>query len=202
MSSIQQNKQECECESELECPICMDTIILGKNIVTTECGHTFHSSCLMTSVAHRGFGCPYCRSVMATEISEPEEEDQDGEYEDDDDWEEIYDDYALRGFRFLMNRISGEESDEADLNEELEYEENRDGEIRVSQTVDGPSIEQITQSLVQSGVTMEDMIKSYVYGFDTAYENESLRIAEGQIYGKVSHIIIRHRARLSTSNIV
>jgi hypothetical protein len=131
---------------------------------------------------------------MATDISEPKEEEE-GDYEDDDDWEEIYDDYALRGFRFLMNRISGEEPDEADLDEELEYEEDREAVIE-----DGPSIEQITQSLIQSGVTMEDMIKSYVYGFDTAYENESLRIAEGQIYGKISHIIVRHRARSSILN--
>ena len=65
------------CENQ-ECPICMDPIEGAKNSITTECGHAFHATCLMTSVAHNGFGCPYCRTAMA-EV--PEEEDD----EDDED---------------------------------------------------------------------------------------------------------------------
>ena len=84
----------------------MDPITGEKNKVTTECGHCFHTSCLMTSVAHNGFGCPYCRSAMA---KEPEEDESVYSDEDDDDFIEPYDDYALRGFRFLMC----EERDEA-----------------------------------------------------------------------------------------
>ena len=63
-----------------ECPICMDCILDTKNRVTTECGHCFHTNCLMTSVAHNGFGCPYCRTAMAKKVvkevvvpSEPDE---------------------------------------------------------------------------------------------------------------------------------
>ena len=48
-----------------ECPICMDDIDDICNKITTECGHTFHCSCLMRNVAHNGFACPYCRCVMA-----------------------------------------------------------------------------------------------------------------------------------------
>jgi hypothetical protein len=64
-----------------DCPICMEQIeSFTKNCVTTECGHCFHTSCLMTSVAHNGFGCPYCRTAMAKKVvreavipSEPDE---------------------------------------------------------------------------------------------------------------------------------
>ena len=63
----------------IECPICMDSIEISTNCVTTECGHCFHTNCLMKSIAHNGFGCPYCRTKMA---EEPEEEED--EYEEED----------------------------------------------------------------------------------------------------------------------
>ena len=101
----------------IECPICMDTIeSTTRNCVATECGHCFHTNCLMTSVAHNGFGCPYCRTEMAKEVAEDEEseyDDEEDEYED-----EQYDDYALRGMRFFNNIVNGEEHDQADLDEE------------------------------------------------------------------------------------
>ena len=53
-----------------ECPICMDDIDITKNCTTTECGHRFHASCLMTNVSHNGFSCPYYRTVMAEEFEE------------------------------------------------------------------------------------------------------------------------------------
>lgn len=68
----------------VECPICMDCILDTKNRVTTECGHCFHTNCLMTSVAHNGFGCPYCRTSMAEEIKDDDEDEDD----DDDDCED------------------------------------------------------------------------------------------------------------------
>ena len=67
----------------IDCPICMDCIeSTTKNCVTTECGHCFHTNCLMKSVAHNGFGCPYCRTVMA---EQPEEDDDDDSFWADED---------------------------------------------------------------------------------------------------------------------
>ena len=81
----------------IDCPICMDCIeSTTKNCVTTECGHCFHTNCLMQSVAHNGFGCPYCRSTMA-EVPEEEESDWSHEEEDEEE-EEMFDEDALRGF--------------------------------------------------------------------------------------------------------
>jgi len=64
----------------IECPICMDVIEGEKNKITTDCGHCFHANCLMTNVAHNGFGCPYCRTAMAAEPADNNsDEDEDGE---------------------------------------------------------------------------------------------------------------------------
>lgn len=49
-------------EVEVEdCPICMEAINYGRNMIVTECGHNFHYTCL---TKHTGNGCPCCRSVL------------------------------------------------------------------------------------------------------------------------------------------
>ncbi len=48
-----------------DCPICYDTLDFGgKNCMRTECGHEFHTSCIMTTIHNSGFKCPYCREMM------------------------------------------------------------------------------------------------------------------------------------------
>lgn len=120
--------------SVIDCPICMDAIVGTVNQVTTECGHCFHTNCLMSSVAFNGFGCPYCRTVMAEkqkkshkddEDSDSEDsEDDDSDYEDDED-DSLFDSYTenqtLRGFRLFTNNIQGLEHDELDIVDETEY---------------------------------------------------------------------------------
>ena len=98
-----------------ECPICMEPIESTRNCTTTECGHCFHAKCLMTSVAHNGFGCPYCRTRMADDVA-----DEESEYDDESESveDELYDDYALRGLRFFNNNLDGEAHDEEDVEEE------------------------------------------------------------------------------------
>ena len=88
---------------ETECPICMEIIDLCKNCATTECGHQFHSNCLMKNIAFNGFGCPYCRFEMVEEIDDSDEEDEredrdderedDGEEEEENEEEEEDEDY-------------------------------------------------------------------------------------------------------------
>lgn len=72
----------------IECPICMDIIDLNNNCIKTECGHMFHSSCLMKNISHNGFNCPYCRNVMAEEPEEEEDTDDDEYNEDEEEGEE------------------------------------------------------------------------------------------------------------------
>jgi hypothetical protein len=140
--------------NENECPICMDDIHMGqKNVVTTECGHMFHCSCLMQNVSHNGFNCPYCRTVMA---EEPPIEDDHDDYTDYDEYE-IFDDDALTSFRMFHQRNTGE-----DVEEELEAEEDEAVEDQQELT-NAPNLETIVEQLTTRGVTFEDLVKCVLW---------------------------------------
>ncbi|KAH3758961.1 von Willebrand factor [Pelomyxa schiedti] len=46
-----------------DCPICLAPMVKGKAIFTTDCGHTFHFTCLKQSVATGTITCPLCRHL-------------------------------------------------------------------------------------------------------------------------------------------
>jgi hypothetical protein len=167
----------------------MDPIEGAKNSVTTDCGHAFHATCLMTSVAHNGFGCPYCRTAMAQVPEEEDDDDSEGEYDDD----EIVDDDALRGFRFFMNNLTGEAHEEEDIAEEdvyIEYQNNTEPEEPEEPEVPVPTASFIAQKLTQQGITMEDLVKTLLLHHDE-YEsqNEQLERVDSEMFGRLRVII-------------
>jgi hypothetical protein len=176
-----------------ECPICMDAIDVTKNCVTTECGHCFHASCLMSNVAHNGFGCPYCRTSMADEPESDGEDDDESQswYSDDEEDRELYDEYALRGMRFMMNNLNGQAHDILDVHDENEYE----NELRA--VVEGnysnvPNASYISQKLIAQGVTMEDLVMVLMNDhaeYDQPNLNELLNDKDSEIFGKMRIII-------------
>ena len=171
----------------VECPICMDEIVNINNRVTTECGHCFHTNCLMTSVAHNGFGCPYCRSKMAEAPEEEEEED----WEEED--EELYDDYALRGLRFFTNNLTGIEHEEEDLEEE-EDEANDDDEDIPEEQENKPTPAFVTEKLTAQGVTMEDLVKCMLMNHGEYDSNEEeFNTVDNVVFGKLRIIISNYR---------
>jgi hypothetical protein len=168
-------------EEIIECPICMDEINGEKNKVTTECGHCFHTSCLMKNVAHNGFGCPYCRDAMAEEVESDEEYDEfsiDEEEEGPD-----YNDNVLRGARWLFQRVEGEEvDDDEDSVLDEEEEELEDDAV--------PSVDYITEKLIQQGVTMKQLLKSILLFDHIEYQDdESFERENNQLFGKLRIII-------------
>jgi len=174
-----------------ECPICMDPIeSTTRNCVSTECGHCFHTNCLMTSVAHNGFGCPYCRTKMAEEVAE-----ENSDYDDESESEEYeqYDDYALRGLRLFNNNINGEEHDQEDLDDEGEdAEESEDEEVveEAEEAVAPPPVSYVAQKLVEQGVTMETLLKAVLCSVNN-YERdyEDFERVENEIFGRVQTIL-------------
>ena len=175
-----------------ECPICMDPIeSTTRNCVSTECGHCFHTNCLMTSVAHNGFGCPYCRTKMAEEVA-----DEDSEYDDDE--EEIYeqyDDYVLRGLRLFNNNINGEEHDQEDLDDEVAEDEEvaedaEEVEEEAEEEVAPPPVSYVAQKLIEQGITMEQLLKAVLCSFND-YERhyEDFERVENEIVGRISTIL-------------
>ena len=178
-----------ECVECGECPICMEELQIGKNCVTTECGHRFHTNCLMTSVAHNGFGCPYCRSVMAEEVIE--DEDEEDEYEEDDEEDDEDDDNALRGFRFFFNNINGNEH----CDEDTAAEDVRNAYVQTQleeQTVEEqaiPSAAFVTQKLIEQGVTMEQLVKALLSGHEEYQNVDHIERADDELFGKTRIII-------------
>lgn len=171
----------------VDCPICMDVIEMTKNFTTTDCGHCFHTNCLMQSVAHNGFGCPYCRTKMAEE-PEPDEESEWSEVSDDDE-AEPFDDSALNGLRWLMMRSEGEEIPEDDIEEEEEEEEEEQDEPEVP-AIPKPTASFITEKLMRRGITFEDMVKVLLLQHEE-YENESEdhETTDDKIFGEMRIII-------------
>ena len=134
----------------MECPICLDNINTEKNCVTTECGHKFHASCLLSSVAHSNFACPCCRY----ELAEQPENSDDG-YSDDE--EEVDDDEIYQNMRWLFQRAEGEELEEDELYDD--DEEDDEEEVR-----DVP-ISYIVDNLRDLNYNFEDIVKVLVNDF-------------------------------------
>lgn len=108
-----------------ECPICLEPI--GEtNVMTTECGHTFHASCMIKNLrvsAH----CPMCRGVLDHEHRHAERDRRQREEGlwinfTDDDVDELVDLLTERNGRNLtaaeesVNDILSASGDENDRN--------------------------------------------------------------------------------------
>ena len=68
-------------EEQPECPICFEVIHETVNRTITECGHCFHSSCLIKHTVLTNMGCPLCRYVLADIPDSESEFDSDMESE-------------------------------------------------------------------------------------------------------------------------
>lgn len=184
----------------MDCPICMDVIEMNKNCITTECGHCFHASCLMKSIAHTGFGCPYCRTAMAEvenirghHVIEDDEDDDDYLAGDD---EEIFDDYALRGFRFFWNNINEEEIDEEDDADEEQEDEWVDDADAGEEDENIPSPQYVADKLKRQGVTYDELVHLLLYKDHEEYDNDdndAVDRLDGQVFGKIRIIVSNYQ---------
>ena len=176
----------------IECPICMDQIEEEKNRVTTECGHCFHASCLMTNVAHNGFGCPYCRTAMTEEVASVNSDEEYDDFSFDSQEEEgpDYNDHVLRGARWMFQRAEGEEVDDSDDSES----ESDDEEAERVEVEPRPSVDYIVERLVQRGVSMEDLVKSILLRDHDEYQfHDEFERGDGELFGKLRIIISNFR---------
>jgi len=173
------------CVNQQDCPICMDVIEFNKNCVTTECGHCFHTNCLMTSIAHNGFGCPYCRTAMA-EKPAAEEDDNSLWVEE----EELFDDYALTSFRMFNQRINDEE-----VEEEPEEEEDDEEEEQEEEPTPVPNANYVADKLKQQGITYEDLVKCILLNHEEYDEHENIN----EEFTRVDNVVFG-RFRIIISN--
>jgi hypothetical protein len=179
----------------IECPICYDNIGLTNNI-TTECGHIFHASCIMTNISVNGFSCPCCRTAMVQE-----EKKNDYDVTDDDDWdedtieevEEPFSDDSLRGLRLLTSLLEGEPQDQADIVAEFQYNESQDDELEHIPGI-APPHEDISRCLREQGLTYEQLV-AWILLDHEEYETQELALEEysGDIWNKLRLLIQNYR---------
>ena len=177
------------------CPICMDCISSDTNRVTTECGHCFHTNCLMANVAHNGFGCPYCRTVMAEEPDEDEDEydedtisvisveDSHGETEN-----EYYSQLALRSIRYLFQEAGEEVEDDEDDEDEDEYPK--------------PPLEFLVQKMIEEGFTFERLLKVCLIEHEEYNDiEEEIQEEEDKIFEALRILISNYVAPQETNDV-
>lgn len=51
-----------------ECVICLECVNPEKNCCVTDCGHKFHTNCLLKNCERNNFNCPMCRHTMVEQI--------------------------------------------------------------------------------------------------------------------------------------
>ena len=194
----------------MECPICMDCLDYESNCIVTECGHKFHANCLMTSVAHNGFGCPCCRTEMA---KEPEESVYDSDEDDDESFDADPNDdivwsttnSALRGARWMFQRI---ENDDQDDEEDIEISNETSPADNATMSEDDstietndicpPSAKYVSDKLMQTGITVEELVNyiltsdysvtdQYMYSYTKEEQKES-----NKVFGQIRKIVCRY----------
>ena len=168
-----------------ECPICMENIDSVCNRVVTECGHAFHCSCLMKNAAHNGFGCPYCRTVMAEQPEESDDEDS------DDEEETVFDEDALTSFRMFHQRINEEEVEEQEEDDDdwgtVDSEVEVDGEVLVSAM---PDSVYVAEKLLGRGITFEDLVKDALYNAHSNWGDfDEYERRSSEVYGQFRAVI-------------
>jgi hypothetical protein len=141
----------------------------------------------MQSVAHTGFGCPYCRSVMAEVPEEDYEEEE--VYSLGDDESDM-----LRGFRLFFNNVYGEEHDEFDMICEDAYEQYDMSEYDEHDDEPNPNIPStdfVAEKLREQGVTMESLTRVICLLEHDEYRSASRDAHQtvDLIYGKVRAIL-------------
>jgi hypothetical protein len=168
------------CDEPKTCSICLDDIDSKNNNMTTDCGHCFHTTCFLQNVSHNGFACPNCRNQIieepeceSDEDDEEEYEEEDEDEEDDEENEDVDDfDYALRGMRWMFERVNEDEDEDEDDDdwdddsddeplERIQYERGHDcfGEGEMQPL----SLSMISERIRLHGITYDDLIALIVF---------------------------------------
>jgi hypothetical protein len=100
----------------------------------------------------------------------------------------MFQDYALRGFRFFMNNIEGIEHEDEDIS----LEESNSNIVQ--QVYIKPSTEIVTQKLIDEGITMEDLVKVLLREHSEYDSDEdSFEVIDDIIYDKLCGIISNYK---------
>lgn len=155
----------------VECCICMECID-DVNITTTECGHTFHSSCIFKNLSRR-IECPICRRELTEKKDEEELENLNTEtgYESSEESVLSFNDYQF------LNEENGEICYDRYI-EFKQYSDKRDTDPTIS-------YQQIADKMLSMGITPADMIALYcvkISGIHTETDEDSIKYRNAKIH--------------------
>jgi hypothetical protein len=58
-----------------ECAICLECVNPEKNCCVTDCGHKFHTNCLLKNCEKNNFNCPMCRNNLLEQEKNRDQEE-------------------------------------------------------------------------------------------------------------------------------
>jgi hypothetical protein len=151
---------------------------------------------------------------MAEEVAEEDED----EWEDDATLEEIYGDDALRGLRFFMNNINGDEHDAEDVEEEesvieaeIDLRRRLYGDVRFNDNGEmsweeeeeeeqKPTAGFVAQTLTEQGVTVEQLVKALMSDHEEYQDDEDFERINDELFGKLRVIISNYTPGAQVKN--
>ena len=151
-----------------ECAICLDDIIGDSNFTVTECGHHFHTSCMLRNFCQRA-ECPMCRKML---VDLPEEDDDD----------EI--EYVDEG-----SDSDNDEEDEDEDDDELPPVGDAAADNGYNVELENMTCRELADKLMAQGYTMADIL-FYGMGYRHVSERDRLNDAlDDEIAEAISKII-------------
>jgi transcription elongation factor Elf1 len=160
----------------------------------TKCGHLFHSSCIFQNMAaHNGFGCPYCRTTLAVES---EDSDEDSYYSTTYDLQQ--EEYVLSSFRMFHQRINDEEIEE-DTNNVFIGEEGYDDEEEERENENKTN--HLVEFLNNKGITYKDLVRYVLVNFEESYyDNAYYDHVSSVVYGQIRAGMSRYERASNNNN--
>lgn len=204
-----------------ECSICLDEVSSLLNKIVTECGHIFHTACLLKNVSINGFNCPYCRNELVKKPKSVVSISSESSFEEDylrtaytsrnnlprynGRW---FERRGLRSLRWFTQRLEGEEPD-TDSDSDSDSDSDNDDDEDINQIHENfilnseglrlPTPKYIMEKLQEKNISVESLITSIIIAdhTDIYHTNRttfnSLETSSNRVYGAIRSIIHRFR---------
>lgn len=169
LSFIKKKQMNNQHQPTIECPICFEEIN-SSNMVNTDCGHSFHCTCLMNSISHNILSCPICRNTLVNESTS------------DTDQSSLYDDESI-----YSDEI--EDDDDVYINLNTPYVRHLFDEDR-SQFPALPTLGYITDQLGEYNIERRHLVASILSSDHSEFDgNINMEEIDNQVFSAIRNII-------------
>ena len=163
------------------CPICMENIEHDQGFMKTDCGHSFHSCCIMRNIAQNGFSCPCCRTVMM--------ETSNGNENYDIEYNRGYEDG--QHYEYQTTRVVSPATD-------IIYEQEQEQE---DNSIETPTPAYVADRLIDQGVSYQDLVNIMLLQhneYDVGDFVMNCERLDDDIFGKIRIIVSNYETNMNT----